>query len=111
MVRTVDTREAAEINAQKKSIVGISNIAELGAVRMEETLGKATLRDAAIGTGIAVDKMLALTGQAAMVAVRANLPSPVKRARSTQRTLSWTKSPAGWRRQRTSLPASAARFL
>jgi hypothetical protein len=30
---------------------------------MEETIGKASLRDAAIGTGIAVDKMLALTGQ------------------------------------------------
>jgi len=30
---------------------------------MEETIGKAGLRDAAIGTGIAVDKMLALTGQ------------------------------------------------
>jgi hypothetical protein len=26
---------------------------------MEETIGKASLRDAAIGTGIAVDKMLA----------------------------------------------------
>ena len=32
---------------------------------MEETIGKASLRDAAIGTGIAVDKMLALTGQTA----------------------------------------------
>jgi len=30
---------------------------------MEETIGKASLRDAAIGTGTAVDKMLALTGQ------------------------------------------------
>jgi hypothetical protein len=30
---------------------------------MEETIGRAGLRDAAIGTGIAVDKMLALTGQ------------------------------------------------
>ena len=30
---------------------------------MSEKIGKASLRDAAIGTGIAVDKMLALTGQ------------------------------------------------
>ena len=30
---------------------------------MEETIGAAELPDAAIGTGIAVDKMLALTGQ------------------------------------------------
>src|SRR5438046_2888695 len=63
-VRAVERREAAEISARKKSIVDIlSNVAELGAARMEETIGKASLRDAAIGTGIAVDKMLALTGQ------------------------------------------------
>jgi len=30
---------------------------------MEETIGKAGLRDAANGSAIAVDKMLALTGQ------------------------------------------------
>ena len=41
----------------------LANVAELGAERMEETIGKANLRDAAIGTGVAVDKMLALTGQ------------------------------------------------
>jgi len=53
-----------EISARKKSIIGIlGNVAKLGAARMEETIGKAKLRDAAIGTGIAVDKMLALTGQ------------------------------------------------
>ena len=60
----MERREAAEISERKKSIVGIlGNVAELGAGRMEETIGKASLRDAAIGTGIAVDKMLALTGQ------------------------------------------------
>ena len=45
---------------------------------MEETIGKANLRDAAIGTGIAVDKMLALTGQmpvGVQVAV-VNMPTP-----------------------------------
>jgi hypothetical protein len=78
-------REAAEISARKKSIVGIlSNVAELGAARMEETIGKAGLRDAAIGTGIAVDKMLALTGQAPSIQVNiANLqpPTPEEQAR------------------------------
>jgi hypothetical protein len=29
----------------------LANVAELGAERMEETIGKASLRDAAIGTG------------------------------------------------------------
>jgi hypothetical protein len=77
-VRAVMRREAAEITARKKSIVGIlSNVAELGAARMEETIGKASLRDAAIGTGIAVDKMLALTGQAPSIQVNiANLQPP-----------------------------------
>src|SRR5213595_2371649 len=69
-VRAVERREAVEISARKKSIIGIlGNVAELGAARMEETIGKAGFRDAAIGTGIAVDKMLALTGQAPVVAV------------------------------------------
>ena len=57
-------REATEISERKKSIVGIlSNVADLGAARMEETIGKASLRDATIGTGVAVDKVLALMGQ------------------------------------------------
>src|SRR5215467_13330118 len=63
-VRAVEGREATEISARKKSIVGIlSNVAELGAARMEETIAEAGLRDAAIGTGIAIDKIQALTGQ------------------------------------------------
>jgi Helix-turn-helix domain of resolvase len=82
-VRAVERREAAEISARKKSIIGIlSNVAELGASRMEETIGKASLRDAAIGTGIAVDKMLALTGQTLTVQI-ANIvmPSAEERAK------------------------------
>ena len=49
---------------------------------MEETIGKTSLRDAAIGTGIAVDKMLALTGQVPLVQI-ANvvLPSDEERAK------------------------------
>ena len=64
--------------ARKKSIGGIlSNVAELGAGRMEETIGKASLRDAAIGAGIAVDKMLALTGQTpALQIANIVLPTP-----------------------------------
>jgi hypothetical protein len=51
---------------------------------MEETIGKASLRDPSIGTGIAVDKMLALTGQAPSIQVNiANLqpPTPEEQAR------------------------------
>ena len=63
-VRAVERREPAEISAQKKTIIAIlSNVAELGAGRMEEKIGKASLRDATIGTGVAIDKLLAITGQ------------------------------------------------
>ena len=42
---------------------------------MEETIGKASLRDAPIRTGIAVDKMLALTGQTPVLQI-ANIVLP-----------------------------------
>ena len=80
-VRAVERREAVEISERKKSIIAIlGNVAELGASRMEETIGKAGLRDAAIGTGIAVDKMLALTGQAPAVAVQVVMPTAEENA-------------------------------
>src|SRR5437773_9194244 len=81
-VRAVERREAVAISERKKSIIGIlGNVAELGASRMEETIGAAGLRDAAIGTGIAVDKMLALAGQLPVVQI-ANviMPTPEERA-------------------------------
>jgi hypothetical protein len=63
-VRAVERREATEISARKKTIIAIlSNVAELGAGRMEEKIGKASLRDATIGTGVTIDKLLAITGQ------------------------------------------------
>jgi hypothetical protein len=58
----------------------LANVADVGAARMEETIGKASLRDAAIGTGIAVDKMLALTGQMPAVQVAVVLPTEAERA-------------------------------
>ena len=64
----------------------LANVAELGAERMEETIGKASLRDAAIGTGIAVDKMLALTGQTPAVQI-ANIVLPTEEEREERRAL------------------------
>jgi len=84
-VRAIRERESTAIAERKKSIIGIlSNVAELGAARMEETIGKAGLRDAAIGTGIAVDKMLALTGQMPAVQI-ANLVMPTEEEREARR--------------------------
>ena len=67
----------------------LASVAELGASRMEETIGKASLRDAAIGTGIAVDKMLTLTGQtpAAVNVNIANIPMPTEEERAEMRAL------------------------
>ena len=81
-VRAVERREATEISARKKSIIGIlSNVAELGASRMEETIGKAGLRDAAIGTGVAVDKILSLEGKTASINI-ANIRMPSEEERA-----------------------------
>ena len=64
----------------------LANVAELGAERMEETIGKASLRDAAIGTGIAVDKMLALTGEAPALQI-ANIVMPSEAERAERRAM------------------------
>jgi hypothetical protein len=64
----------------------LANVAELGAERMEATIGKAPLRDAAIGTGIAVDKMLALTGQTPNVNI-ANIWMPSDEERAERRAI------------------------
>jgi transposase-like protein len=63
-VRAIRHRESQTIAERKKTLVALlANVAELGAERMEEKIGKASLRDATIGTGIAIDKLLAITGQ------------------------------------------------
>jgi len=51
---------------------------------MSETIGKPSLRDAAIGTGIAVDKMFGLTGQMPTVQI-ANLVMPTEKEREARR--------------------------
>jgi len=83
-VRAVERREATEISARKKSIIGIlGNVAELGAARMEETIGEASLRDATIGTGVAIDKVLALTGQMPSINIaNIRIPSEEERQRN-----------------------------
>jgi hypothetical protein len=64
----------------------LANVAELGAERMEETISKASLLDATIGTGVAVDKLLALTGQMPSLQI-ANIMMPSEEERERQREL------------------------
>jgi len=53
---------------------------------MSEKIGKAGLRDATIGTGVAVDKLLALTGQTPLVQI-ANISMPSEEERAERRAL------------------------
>jgi hypothetical protein len=53
---------------------------------MSEKIGKAGLRDAAIGTGVAVDKMLALTGQTPALQI-ANIVMPSEEERAERRAI------------------------
>jgi len=70
---------------KKKQLISIlADVATVGAERMSETIGKAGLRDAAIGTGIAVDKMLALTGQTPALPM-ANIWMPSEAEREERR--------------------------
>ena len=86
-VMGIREREAKSIAERKKHLVSIlADVATVGAERMSEKIGKASLRDAAIGTGIAVDKMLALTGETPTVQI-ANLVMPTPEQRAERRAL------------------------
>jgi len=86
-VMGIREREAKSIAERKKHLVSIlADVATVGAERMSEKIGKAGLRDAAIGTGVAVDKMLALTGQMPAVQI-ANVIMPSEADRQERREL------------------------
>ena len=86
-VMGIREREAKSIAERKKHLVSIlADVATVGAERMSEKIGKASLRDAAIGTGVAVDKMLALTGQTPTIQI-ANLIMPTEAAREEHRAI------------------------
>ena len=85
-VRAIRKREAQDIAERKNSLAAmLANVAELGAGRMEETVGKAGCRDAAIVTGIATDKMLALTGQTPVGIQIANIVMPTPEQQEERR--------------------------
>jgi hypothetical protein len=80
-------REAKTIAERKKHLVSIlADVATVGAERMSEKIGKAGLRDAAIGTGVAVDKMLALTGEMPAFQI-ANIVMPTEEERAERRAI------------------------
>ena len=86
-VMGIREREAKSIAERKKQLISIfADVATVGAERMSEKIGKASLRDAAIGTGVAVDKMLALTGQIPSVNI-ANIWMPSEAEREERRAI------------------------
>jgi hypothetical protein len=86
-VMGIRERETKSIAERKKHLVSIlADVATVGAERMSEKIGKASLRDAAIGTGIAADKMLALLGQTPAVQI-ANVIMPSEADRQERRVL------------------------
>jgi hypothetical protein len=76
----VRNRESETISERKNKLATmLSDVATLGTERMTHTIGKACLRDAAIGTGVAVDKMLALTGATPVAVGVVVMPSEAER--------------------------------
>ena len=76
-VAAIAKREREEITERKKSLACLmSNIAEIGGANVERKIGKASVRDAIIGTGVAIDKMLALTGETPVGIQIANIQLP-----------------------------------
>jgi len=82
-IAAVREREASTIEARKKTLTSVLvDVATLGAEQMERKIGRSSLRDATIATGVSVDKVLALQGQSPVgvqVAV-VNMPSEEERA-------------------------------
>ena len=82
-IAAVKLREAETIEARKKTLTSVLvDVATLGAEQMERKIGRSSLRDATIATGVSVDKVLALQGQSPVgvqVAV-VNMPSEEERA-------------------------------
>ena len=80
-VAAIAKREREEITERKKSLACLmSNIGEIGRANVERKIGKASVRDAIIGTGVAIDKMLALTAQTPALQIAVVLPTPEEEA-------------------------------
>jgi hypothetical protein len=81
-VMGIREREAKSIAERKNTLaVKLANVAEIGAERMEEMIGQASLRDTTIATGVATDKVIALTSQTPNINI-VNIPMPTAEERA-----------------------------
>lgn len=63
-IDAIKVRESADISQRKRELVNIlSDVAHLSTGRAADTVSKASFRDAMVGAGISVSKILELTGQ------------------------------------------------
>lgn len=86
-VEAIRDNEASAIDDRKSKLVSMfSDTALLGVARVQDTIGKASCRDAIIGSGVATDKMLALLGQTPSVQI-ANVIMPSEADREERRQL------------------------
>jgi hypothetical protein len=84
----VREREAATIEERKKRLTPtLVDVATLGAEQMERKIGKSSLRDATIATGVATDKVLALQGKSPVGIQIANIPMPSEEERAERRAI------------------------
>ena len=81
-IAAVRLREASTIEERKKTLTSVLvDVATVGAEHMERKIGRGSLRDVTVATGVSVDKVLALQGQSPVgvqVAV-VNMPTPEER--------------------------------
>ena len=75
-------REAKSIAERKNTLaVKLANVAEIGAERIEEMIGNASLHETTIAIGVATDKVIALTNQTPSInIVSIPMPSTEERA-------------------------------
>jgi hypothetical protein len=82
----VREREASTIEERKKRLTSVLvDVATLGAEAMERKIGKSSLRDATIATGVATDKVLALQGKSPVGIQIANITMPSEEERERLR--------------------------
>ena len=85
-IAAVKLREAETIEARKKTLTSVLvDVATLGAEQMERKIGRSSLRDATIATGVSVDKVLALQGQSPIGVQIANIVMPTEEEREERR--------------------------
>ena len=86
-IAAVRLREASTIEERKKTLTSVLvDVATLGAEQMERKIGKASLHDATIATGVSVDKVLAIQGMAPLVQI-ANVIMPSEEERAERRAM------------------------